>query len=342
MRHVGKTFISEGKLAPGEHDAKGELIPIPENYEAIQANIVGLFTFYPNAASLDFEVGASVFRQVNGSSWTNSLWLNNEVGTVNVGLLAFNLGRYVASFTIKCKLSDTGLIEWQTKAYAAILDGYNTQLREYERKVEEYITTILPSLFGRSPEENRKIEKTEIKKAVSSLFNDAPLDYGAIYSGRDGPEIDLVKLEEQAKRIKFFEQAFEWEQMQYTFYPYYWGRRETWLLKVLNQDSDTLFREFLRAGASRVVLSVRPGFEDLVAHYFLTGQVWGGGDLPEITDPAYFPILQEVKEAQSRPQATVYGAPWRFRVPTSLVTLRASDVLPEWEKNGQGTWVPKN
>ncbi|MEN5343800.1 hypothetical protein ABE599_08835 [Achromobacter mucicolens] len=338
IRHVGKSFISEDKLAPGEHDTKGELVPIPEHYEAIGAYIVGLFTFYPGPASLDFEVGARTFRQINGSSWTNHLSLDNEVGIVNVGLLAFNVGKYMASFTIKCQLSPTGLSEWQTKAHAAILDGYNAQLRDYERKFEEYVSTILPSLFGRPPEENRKIEKIEIKKAVSSLFNNGPIDLGAIYDANDGPEIDLVKIDTQAKNIRFFEQAFEWEQMQYSFYPYFWGRRKTWLLKVLNQDADSLFREFLRAGAARVVLSVRPGFEDFVAHYFLTGEVWGGGDLPDITDPGYFPILQEIKQAQASPQAARYGESWQFRVPTSLVILRPSGDLPEWRKNEKGHW----
>ncbi|MDR9763714.1 hypothetical protein RJJ37_29485 [Rhizobium redzepovicii] len=344
LKNISHSFVNSDTIPAGQAHNQAQRLAIPENYEAISAYIVGLFTFWvggPNPL-IDFVVGSRTWRQTNGASWTHFLTMDQEIGDINVGVLTFDVSRYVASYSILTRLSPTGMSEWQAKAHAAILQGYVQQLRDYERKIEEYATTILPNLFGRPPEENRMIEKIELKKAVTTVFHGQPIDFGSVIAGTGGPEIDLVKRKTDEKIIRFFEQAFEWEQMQYSFYPYYWGRRATWLEKILNRDTDPLFREFMRAGAARVVLSVRPGFEDLVAHYFLTGEVWGGGDLPDITDPAYLPILQEIKESQGQSDATVYGDPWTFTVPTSLVTLRDDGELPRWKKNSDGAWEPEN
>ena len=46
----------------------------------------------------------------------------------------------------------------------------------------------------------------------------------------------------------------------YFFYPYFWGRKPLWVTKLLLDDTDPLFAEFLRAGEARAVVPVRPGF----------------------------------------------------------------------------------
>lgn len=105
---------------------------------------------------MDFQVGERTWRRKNGESWTHSLDLDHEVDTIPLGVLTFNLGTFTASYSILCELSATGLSIWQTKVHAAIMEAYKTQLLDYERKLEEYATTILPMLFGRPPEENRR------------------------------------------------------------------------------------------------------------------------------------------------------------------------------------------
>ena len=90
--------------------------------------------------------------------------------------------------------------------------------------------------------------------------------------------------------------AFEWVQMMHRFYPYYWGRKKNWAKVALLADDDPQFAEFMKAGAARVVVSVRPGFELAVAHFLETGQIWEGGDPPAITSPTYLNIIDEIKE----------------------------------------------
>src|SRR5438270_6601581 len=63
------------------------------------------------------------------------------------------------------------------------------------------------------------------------------------------------------RQIQFVEQAFEWPQMTYRLYPYYWKPSASWRNAMLLDDPDPTFAEFLRAGSARVVVPVRPGFE---------------------------------------------------------------------------------
>ena len=63
--------------------------------------------------------------------------------------------------------------------------------------------------------------------------------------------------------IKFIHQALEWENVNYVLYPYFWSEpdKERWDFIQSLFHTDHVHRAFLRAGAARVVIPVRPGFE---------------------------------------------------------------------------------
>ena len=65
----------------------------------------------------------------------------------------------------------------------------------------------------------------------------------------------------------------------------------------LLRNDDPLFKQLLAAGSAWVVVPVRPGFEALMDYFLLTGQIWGGGSLPSITDSTYLSIAQEVRDS---------------------------------------------
>lgn len=118
------------------------------------------------------------------------------------------------------------------------------------------------------------------------------------------------------------EQAFEWEIISYNYYPYYWGSRNDWGTMYQSENIDPLFRSFLRSGMARVVVTVRPGFEDAVQYYMVTGKIWNGGEVPVIGDPLYLSIVDELKETEGE----VYGKAWITRVPTPLTILQAESI----------------
>ena len=126
-------------------------------------------------------------------------------------------------------------------------------------------------------------------------------------------------LDKYTATAKFLEQAFEWSIMDYTFYPYYWADRKAWQEMYLTENIDILFRGFLQAGMARVIVTVKPGFEEAVQYFLTTGKVWLGGETPIIGDPLYVSITQEMRE----PTGIAQGNYWITRIPTTLTILQA-------------------
>jgi hypothetical protein len=89
-------------------------------------------------------------------------------------------------------------------------------------------------------------------------------------------------LDQYTALAKFMEQAFEWSVMDYTFYPYYWANKEHWNDLYNVTELDPLFRSFLQAGMARVIVTVKPGFEDAVQFFMSTGRIWNGGEMRSI------------------------------------------------------------
>ena len=103
-----------------------------------------------------------------------------------------------------------------------------------------------------------------------------------------------------------------------------------WYEQYQNLDEvDYLFGAFLRAGAARVLISVKPQYETAVMHYLYTGEVWNGGPAPVIGDDLYIPIHEELRNQQDDLHGgEPDGAPWEYIVPTPLVYLQEGSELP--------------
>ncbi|MES2662565.1 MAG: hypothetical protein V4629_04595 [Pseudomonadota bacterium] len=337
---VSKAFEGIGKQNEGS--TKAAEIPIGDGYQALSSVVLTWFNRW-SGGIVDVSLGTRMKRFSDNDSW--SINLNNEVGSIQFTMKTLNAAEYVVGLEVYCQRTARHLDDWRLKTHAAIVQAYQKLLRDYEEKLAALQVQAAQQIQGRNPEENSRLIRSELKKGATSVFTAQHFDlFGAINSGGFSyPEINFNEAEAEGKYIRFFEQAFEWEQMMYFFYPYYWGRKSNWLKRALMQDVDPLFAEFIKAGAARVVLSVRPGFEKAVAHYFSTGQIWNGGDLPDITSPLYVSIIDEIRERDKAPGLEVaQGDPWEVRLPTTLVILREKPGLPKWQKNAQGEWLPKD
>lgn len=88
--------------------------------------------------------------------------------------------------------------------------------------------------------------------------------------------------------VKFVHQAVEWESLLYFLYPYFWGSETVGRDKLLFEHGDAEHQRFLRAGYARVVLPVRPGFEEDFTRLIETGSLSGNLSSP------YLPIANEI------------------------------------------------
>jgi hypothetical protein len=140
------------------------------------------------------------------------------------------------------------------------------------------------------------------------------------------PVPDLPPARLKGRYIQFLEQAFEWQQLAYLCYPYFWATPPRWVeLMNRNDAADPFFSAFLQAGSVRVLLAVSPAYEDAVLHYVATGEPWEGGPAPVIGDPLYVPLYEELREQQDDlANAVPEGEAWTFTLPTSLVYLQNS------------------
>lgn len=314
--------------------SKSEVLSIPDGYEAIN---------YYASYSYRYSTGSnySFYLNVGGHNGFAEN-LDHQVGSIPFLLFTWNIFAYGFELEILCQRSARARVLWQGKTHAAIYEAFQKMQSDYEKALATANATSGPPISGQNPMENRSLEQAELKKTcLMTLTNQAFQGFGAIQLSAQGyPEENLKAATAHAKYIRFFEQAFEWEHMMYFHYPYYWADKERWLKIIWKTDVDPMFRDFLRAGSTRVVFPVRPGFEAAVVHFLETGETWNGSDPIDINSSMYVNIVDEIKSSQQASQGEIpTGDPWDVRLPTTLVKLRLDDKLPSWKKDQTGAWI---
>jgi hypothetical protein len=86
--------------------------------------------------------------------------------------------------------------------------------------------------------------------------------------------------------------------MMYIFYPYYWTTPNVWAQLQQLQDVDPLHARFLQAGAARVVVPVRPGYENWLNYYVQHGEPYGEAEPPGVGEEGFLDIIDELTELQ--------------------------------------------
>jgi hypothetical protein len=344
-------YVTTAKTFTGHvtHDALSGAtsaeVPIPAGYQAVTAHATATGAHWDdhgNDWQFTVAVGRRFWSQGPGDFVDHYFTLDNEQGSVSLGISTFAMADWYVTVEIDAQRTLTSMTQWQLETHSAIMQAYLELERDYRDQLAALENAAAASVQGRNPDENRMIERIELKKASISVFTAQQYDlFGAVATSAQGyPQIDLINADPQGRYIRFFEQAFEWENLQYLFYPYFWGRKARWLTSALRQDADPEFAEFLKAGAARVVVPVRPGFEAAIAHFQDTGEIWEGADPPTLTSPLYVSIIDEIKERTLAPGTEVaQGDPWDVHLPTTLVKLRPDDELPAWTKQPDGEWV---
>ena len=222
-----------------------------------------------------FESGSNNFARImlGGLSINRNYWgaeyktftekYRSEI-TVTASLM--NKWSFALGVDVFCSLTDEANSKWQLKVYDAIMQAYLDQKAAYDSKLEQKDIQKGVEILGRNPIENRRIEKEELKKLVIMILtNDQCRNINSFTSynpcdpsSLNEPVMDLSKVCSNGSFIRFFENAFEWENILYVFYPYFWGCNAKWINAIHLTDPDLDFAAFLKAGAARVQIPVRP------------------------------------------------------------------------------------
>ena len=266
---------------------------------------------------------------------------------LGVSIIAYETATWSLDIVVVALRTDEEEDRWRLATYKKIRGAYEDRVREHEQKVAQLRAEAeakaerenrLP--FGAPPATNRQVVMTELRKHCISMITQQRYDAFDATKDASPPYFDFAEAAAEGAYIRFFEQAFEWDQMQYVFYPYFWSRKATWVERFSKQEIDPVFLEFLRAGSARVVVPVRPGFEAAVTHFQETGKLWGGdGEPPRINSPLYVSIIDEIRERTGAPRGEIpVGEPWDNRVPTALVLVRPESDLPKWKRTAPKVW----
>ena len=346
---VAKTFRAGPDSGEGEtrgvHGDATELA-IPDGYQADRAFVVLAGANWWDSADawrIRLVVGNKRARFEHGESYFWEATLTGETTAVPIALKTFRVMNFALAVEVLCRRTSRARELWQLKTHATILQAYQQKKNQYDEKVAAFQAQVGVKIAGRDPLINRKLERDELKRSCISLFTQQHFDhFDAVDAGAGGmPQIDLAQAGPEGAYARFFEQAFEWENLVYVLYPYFWGRKSEWIERLSFEDADPLFEAFLKAGSARVVVPARPGFEAAIDHFQNTGDVWSGGELPDVTSDLYLPIVEEIRIQTGAPRGEVaQGEPWDVVLPTSLVRLRRTGALPTWRKDDDGAWVP--
>ena len=324
--HVGKDFkLSMLGNVDGTLSGDNNNIIIPEGYDLEKAYINHCYVV-PGGADSHIAIQFAHRTIIVPNTWTNTDWMWNqpaggEADWNNLytydydmhpkrlsGIIPINCKAWSAEtsrtivgvFNVEClcKLTAEGLNTWKKKVFAQIMDAYNRKRVAYEQWLSQQSAYDPIVIEGNNPGINRKIEREELKKRCIEMFSGQRFQsFDATLNGGDDPDPHFTNYPEilfqeaikEGNIVKFFEQAFEWFDMAYIYYPYFYGRKHHWLtLKTYYDQSDPLFEQFLQAGYARVMVPVRPQFEYLILNYNLIANLLDAFGIPFNFDPKIF------------------------------------------------------
>jgi hypothetical protein len=268
-------------------------------------------------------------------------------------VVAFESNSYSVVVELQSARTDAWYEAWQIKTYDQLAQAaretqaaYDQQVADLRARARSEAAANAPVQFDAPPSEHQRVIRNEFKKHCLSIITRQWYSDPNGMQATDPPSFDFTIAATRGAFIRFFEQCFEWDQLQYVCYPYYWAQRDTWSERFRRSEVDPAFQEFMQAGSARVVVPVRPGFEAAVLHFLETleatgvGEIWNGiGDPPGINSPLYVSIVREIQERTNAPLGEIaVGTPWKTQVPTPLAILRPDASLPRWQRADPAGW----
>ena len=246
------------------------------------------------------------------------------------------------SFAMKCRRSAQAYAAWRQAVYDALFEAWNQWKREWETAQSAAAELQLIAGEG-SAAKIEELLRNEVKRQVIAWLLEASPFQGmdalmppAAVGTAAWREIDFDRARTSAPIIQFFEQAFEWGNLGYILYPYFWADRSRWdeLNDITSANPD--YERFLKAGSARVVVPARPAMAVAVLHWLVFREPFLGRPLPLPGHPMYVSLAKEIRDLTQPPTDGVPGDSWEAKVGTSLLWLEESDELPTNELSTLG------
>ncbi|MGN9908829.1 type II secretion system protein GspG [Phytohabitans sp. LJ34] len=265
-------------------------------------------------------------------------YLETATGRVNVVLLLHDAETVAAELVVKIKPATAGLASWQKATWNSLFNAAQSQHYALQQDIAGRIAELEASVDRDDTLSLRRAEREEIMKRTLQWLFGPTFDVSPDWvvqamndASRDDTQLLLERAAWQGVRefgefVKFLHHAVEWENILYFLYPYFWGSRtdtdpaattpaDSSQMKQFAWHPDSTRREFMRAGAARVVLPIRTGYEAEFARFMelgiLEGGAGGGADvIPQPgAEPLTTPYLSIATEMQNFARTNYAGIP---------------------------------
>ena len=200
-------------------------------------------------------------------------------GVLSLDFMFQNIYNIALNITFACRPEVQVLQAWRLEVWNQIRQAAEEQYNKSLQTYEEQRAAILQEIADFDALTLRRMEQEEIMKGVlrwllGPEFYLVPFDLANLF-GPDLTDLDAhdvldpnrladaewLRVMEHGEFIRYIHNAIEWENVLYFTYPYFWDNTSLWKFKKFLYHPDSTHRTFLRSGAARVVLTIRPGFE---------------------------------------------------------------------------------
>jgi hypothetical protein len=178
--------------------------------------------------------------------------------------------------------SDSTMEAWRLACWTIIRDGSAARAAQHRSYLRERQGALQKQIAGDDPVRLRRMEREAIMRSVLEWLFPGFQDASSVLANLPSPGFldpgTWQQVMQYGEYIKFVQTAIDWDNVMVFLYPYFWDTIWHEQEKLFLNHPDIVHREFLRAGAARVILAIQPGFEEQVISLLDKGQL---GNLPD-------------------------------------------------------------
>ena len=202
-----------------------------------------------------------------------------NTGVIDVAFRMQTMLNGTLKLTLAAEPTEVTMQSWRAQCFSLLRDAATVADGQRRAYLRDRAATLRRQIAADDPLRLRRMEREQVMRMVLSWlfpgFDDASSVLGGIDPAAAG-NLDSTtwqRIMEYGEYIKFVQNAIDWDHVAVFLYPYFWDTAWHERSKLYLEHPDRLHREFLRAGAARVIIAIQPGYEEEVVSLLDKGQL---------------------------------------------------------------------